>query len=272
MQVQQRVINGLGVRVDDIGPRSAPVVLLSNSLAADLSMWDDQAAKLAQSYRVLRLDTRGHGGTEATEGDYSLDLLGTDVLGLMDMLEIGRVHFIGLSLGGMIGQHLAQRAPERLASLTLCATFSRAPFDMWDERARLARSGGFDSLIEPTLERWLTPRCHAEHPEVVDRVRRMIAGTSPVGYAGCACAIRDMRIDDAVERIGVPTLVVAAEQDPSSTLDSMIELHRRIPGAKFARIADASHLFTMERPQEATRILAGFLETTCGEARGKKIV
>lgn len=276
--MQRHVINGLNVRFDDAGPRSGPVVVMSNSLAADLTMWDDQVTGLADRFRVVRYDTRGHGGTDATPGDYSLDLLCDDVTGLLDHLDIARAHFVGLSLGGMIGQRLTQRAPDRLKSVTLCATFCEAPHDMWDERARIARSGGFETLIEPTLERWLTPGFRDARPEVAARVRRMIAGTSPAGYAGCACAIRDMRIETAADQIRLPCLVVAGEKDPSATLAGMKALHSRIAGAEFASVPDASHLFTVEKPQQAARILRGFLngladagQQTAGARAGQTI-
>lgn len=261
--MERLLINGIFVQVDEMGSRSAPTVLLSNSLAADMTMWTAQATALAENYRVIRFDARGHGLTEATGGDYSLDLLVDDVLALLDVIEVERVHFVGLSLGGMIGQLLAVRAPHRLSSLTLCATFGSSSPEMWDQRVKAVWASGVGPMIEATLERWLTPGFRAAHPEITTTVREMISRTSAEGYAGCAAAIRDMDLRGVADRIKVPTLLVAAADDPSATPEMMSQLHRRIGGARFALLEDAAHLFTMEQPERATRILAGFLDGIC---------
>lgn len=253
-------VNGIFVQVDEKGPPDAPAVVLANSLGADMTMWAEQAEALAEDYRVVRFDARGHGRSEATGGDYTLDLLADDVLLLLDALGIERMNFVGLSLGGMIGQVLAARAPERVSSLVLCATFASAPSDVWDERARAARSTGVGPLVEATVERWLTPAFRAARPDVADAVRRMVAGTSAEGYAGCAAAIRDMKLEGVAEQISAPTLLIAAAQDSSAPPETMLALRRRIEGAHFALIENAAHLFTMEQPAQATRLIAGFLD------------
>jgi len=155
--VEHLRVNGILFRVEQAGPAHAPAVVMSNSLAADMSMWDAQADVLAREFRVIRVDTRGHGGSEATEGDYSLELLADDVLGIMDKLAIRRAHFIGLSLGGMIGQVLGARSGARFESLTLCATFADAPRQLWADRVEAVRSTGVAPLVEGTIERWFTP-------------------------------------------------------------------------------------------------------------------
>lgn len=253
-------VNGIFVQVDEKGSPDAPVVVLANSLGADMTMWSEQAEALAKDYRVVRFDARGHGRTDATGGDYTLDLLADDVLLLLDALGIERMNFVGLSLGGMVGQVLAARAPERVSSLVLCATFASAPSDVWDERARAARSTGTGPLVEATVERWLTPAFRAARPDVADAVRRMVGETSAEGYAGCAAAIRDMNLEGVAEQISAPTLLIAAAQDISAPPETMLALRRRIKGAHFALIEDAAHLFTMEQPDRATRLIAGFLD------------
>jgi len=255
----QLVFNGISVHVSSTGAEDRPVALMSNSLAADLTMWDSQAAALSQSYRVIRYDTRGHGETQATSGDYSLDLLVDDVLALLDTLGIERVHFIGLSLGGMIGQLLSVRAPRRVASLILCATFAQTSYELWNQRIATVRASGLSPIIDATLERWLTPAFRAAHDDIVKAARTMISKTSVEGYAGCAAAIRDMDLRGAAEKIAVPTLLIAGAEDPSATPDMMRDLHHRIRGAEFALLPDAAHVFTLEKPQAATEMIGKFL-------------
>lgn len=207
----------------------------------------------------MRMDTRGHGGSSATDGDYTLDLLADDVLAVMDRLDIRRAHFVGLSLGGMIGQVLGARSAARFDSLTLCATFAEAPRQMWADRVEAVRKSGIAPLVEGTLERWFTPAFRATHHDVIEATRAMILGTSAKGYAGCAAAIRDMDLTGIPERINIPTLIVAAAQDPSATPDAMKALHARIPDAGYVEIEDAAHVFTLEQPAKAADILRGFL-------------
>jgi 3-oxoadipate enol-lactonase len=256
----QLVANGISVHVNDAGPKDRPAIVMSNSLAADLGMWDAQAEALAETHRVIRFDARGHGRTQATPGDYTLDLLVDDVIALLDAHAIQKAHFVGLSLGGMIGQRLAERAPDRIASLVLCATFAEAPFDLWNQRVTTVRASGVDSLVEGTLQRWFTPAFAAKSPGVTDKARRMIASTSVDGYAGCAAAIRDMDLTTAAESIKAPTLILAAEDDPSATPKMMQRLHARIAAAEFKLLPGCAHVFTMERPLDATSAIATFLE------------
>lgn len=259
-------VNGISVRVALSGPADAPAVVLSNSLGADLTMWDPQAEALARDYRVIRFDARGHGETGATAGDYTLDLLADDVLALMDALGVRTGHFIGLSLGGLIGQVLGARAADRFASLILCATFGEAPPSLWADRIDAVRREGVSTLVEGTIERWFTPQFRTGAPATVDRVRRMIAATSPEGYMGCAAAIRDMDLTGVPERIRVPTLLVGAGRDPSASPEAMLRLQARIPASRYAQIDEAAHLFTLERPEEATELMVGFLAQQRGGA------
>lgn len=241
------------------GAEDRPAILMSNSLAADSTMWDSQAEVLSEQFRVIRYDTRGHGQTEAAAGDYSLDLLVDDVLALLDNLNVPAVHFIGLSLGGMIGQLLAARAPGRLHSLTLCATFAQTSPDLWTQRIATVKASGLAPIVEPTLERWFTPYFRDRHADVVEAARKMIRGTSDNGYLGCAAAIRDMNLAGVAEKIVTPTLLIAGAEDPSATPAMMLDLHKRISGSKFALLPDAAHVLTMEQPQAITEIIGSFL-------------
>ena len=180
-------VNGFGIHYELIGPEAAPVVMLSHSLAANLSMWDAQMAALTQRHRVLRYDLRGHGASDAPPGDYTFDMLADDALGLLRALNIKRCHFVGLSIGGMIGQKLGLRAVPEIASLTLCATSSLMPPEMhsvWDARIAQVRAHGVGSIANGTMERWFTAAFHAAHPEIIAEVGAMIAGTTADGFAG----------------------------------------------------------------------------------------
>eukprot|EP01035_Chromulina_nebulosa_P004754 gene4754-6482_t len=214
--------------IDIQGRDDAPALLLSNSLAADMDMWAGQASALASEFRVVRFDARGHGATAPTSGDYSIESLSRDVIGLLDGIGIERVHFVGLSLGGMIGQWLGANAPERLESLTLCATTNGTSRELWQRRIDAVEQSGLETIVEATLERWLTPRYRADHADGTDSVRQMIRRTSIDGYRGCAAAIRDMDIAGCASEIRMPTLVLAAEHDPSSPPAEMRKLHESI--------------------------------------------
>lgn len=252
--------NGISMAVAIHRRANAPAVVFSNSLAADMEMWHPQAEALADGFTAIRFDARGHGATEATPGDYSLELLGSDVLALLDELKIDKVHFVGLSLGGMVGQWLGVNAPNRLKSLTLCATFNLAPYDMWNQRIETVRKSGIGAIVEPTLERWLTEPFRVSHPRQTQAVRDMILRTSVDGYAGSAAAIRDMNIKDYLGRINLPTLLVAAELDPSSPPSTMRQMHEQARNSEYREIAGAAHVFTIEKPEESAEIIGDFLK------------
>jgi 3-oxoadipate enol-lactonase len=177
----------------------------------------------------------------------------------MDQLGLERVHFVGLSLGGMVGQWLAVNAPERLKTLTLCATFSKTDPSLWDDRIAAVQRNGVSAIVDATLERWLTEPFRTAHADRMAAVREMILRTTVEGYAGSAAAIRDMDIENYAEKIRVPTLLLAAEDDVSATPAGMRDIHRKIVGSEFVRIADAAHVFTLEKPAQTAKIIGEFL-------------
>lgn len=252
-------LNGIQTHYRLTGKAGAPTVILSHGLAADLSMWAPQLDMLSRSFSVLCYDIRGHGGTSATPGDYSLALLADDVIALMDSLGIASAHYVGLSLGGMIGQQLGAWHGERLASLTLCATTSNAPKASWDARVHEARARGIAPLVEATVDRWVTPAFKREQPELMEQMRRMVLGTSLDGYAGSAAAIRDMELAPVLGRIGVPTLVIAGAADTSTPLPILEHIADSIPGATLLTVPEAAHMPTMERPELCNPALERFL-------------
>jgi 3-oxoadipate enol-lactonase len=255
--------NGIDVHYQLEGSPSAPVVTLSNSLAANLSMWEPQMEPLLRSYRVLRYDTRGHGRTEAPDGPYSFDMLASDVRALLSALGIEKTHFLGISMGGMIGQKLALDAPELLHSVILCDTTSRIPPEarpVWDERIRAVQAQGMEQHILPTLERWFTPPFRKSHPEVMERFGAMIRATKPAGYVGCAHAIRDLDFSDQLQRINVPTLIITGAEDPSFPITVSEDLHRRIARSRLVVLKSAAHLPCAEQSERFNEAVLSFLK------------
>jgi 3-oxoadipate enol-lactonase len=257
------------IRVNDIdvhytldGPATAPTVTLSHSLATDLSMWDPQAAALAKHYRVLRYDTRGHGGTDAPSGAYSLAQLADDARGLLKALGITRTHWVGLSMGGMIGQALALSSPAILQSISLCDTSSRVPPEakaLWDERIAVAETKGMDPHVETTIARWFTPKFAQARPDVVNPVREMIRRTSARGYAGCCHAIRALDLTERLGGITLPTLIIVGAQDVGTPVAASQAIHERIKGSELVILESASHLSNLEQPEAFTDALQSFL-------------
>ena len=254
--------NGISVNYTLDGPPQAPVVTLSHSLATDLSMWDPQMATLTARFRVLRYDTRGHGGTDAPTGAYTLDQLASDARALLHALGITRTHWIGLSMGGMIGQTLALSSPDLFGSLTLCDTTSRIPAEakpLWSERIKTAETQGMEPLVEPTISRWFTAPFVASHKDLVDRVRAMIRSTKPAGYAGCCHAISSLDLTDKIGAIKLPTLIVVGEEDQGTPVAASRTMHEKIAGSDLVILKSASHLSNVEQPGEFTRAITGLL-------------
>ena len=253
--------NGIGIRYELEGPESAPVVAMSHSLAANVGMWEDQMPILGE-YRVLRYDTRGHGGTDAPEGDYTLDQLADDLFALLDALAIDRAHFVGLSMGGMIGQTAALKDPSRFLSLSLCDTSSRVPGEgraLWSERMETARSQGMEALVESTIDRWFSRTFQIEEPDRVERVREMIRTTPVAGYCGCCAAIRELDLTDRISAIRLPTLLIVGEDDPGTPVAAHEVIRDRIEGSRLVVIKDALHFSNVEQTDLFNDTLAAFL-------------
>lgn len=254
--------NGIEMHYRLEGSSSAPLVTLSHSLACDLTMWEPQMEPLLRSFRVLRYDTRGHGQTEPPEGPYSLGMLASDVKALLHALGVEKSHFLGISMGGMIGQRLALDAPEILEKLILCDTTSRIPPEagpIWDERIRIALEQGMEPHVAPTLERWFTPPFRQRHPEVMEKFGVMIRATNPTGYVGCAHAIRDMDLTDQLKRIKLPTLIIAGADDPSFSVSVLEDIQRRIEGSRLEVLNSAAHLPCAEQSIRFNEAVLSFL-------------
>jgi 3-oxoadipate enol-lactonase len=244
------------------GPVGAPVVTLSHSLAASLEMWEPQLPAMADRYRVLRYDTRGHGGSEVPPGPYTLEMLADDVLGLLEALGVERTHFVGLSMGGMIGQAVALKRPAVLASLVLADTASRMPPEagpLWDARIAMAESQGMAALAEGTIERWFTRPFIERAPEVVDRVRMLIRTTPPQGFAGCSQAIRALDYADRLRAIRTPTLIIVGQEDLGTPVAASELMHAAIAGSKLVVLPSAAHLSNVEQAEKFNHAVLGFL-------------
>jgi 3-oxoadipate enol-lactonase len=256
-------VNGIQINYTLEGPADGPVVTMSHSLATDLSMWDPQAKALAQRYRVLRYDTRGHGGSDAPAGAYSLGQLADDARGLLKALGVAKTHWIGLSMGGMIGQALALSSPELLKSVSLCDTSSRIPPDMrhlWDERIATVEAKGMEPMVEPTVARWFTPTFLETRKDAVEPVKAMIRKTPPKGYVGCCHAIRVLDLTDRLSAIKLPTLIIVGAQDLGTPVAASQAIHERIQGSELVILDPASHLSNLEQPQAFTEALQTFLK------------
>ncbi len=244
------------------GPADRPVLLMSNSLMSNLTMWDLTVPALADRFRILRYDTRGHGQTTVTPGPYSIAMLADDAIGLLDALGIRQAHIMGLSMGGMIAQQIGARYPDRALSLLLCDTASEMPpRSMWEERLTIARSQGISGLVDGTIKRWFTAPFIERAPQEIAKVREMILGTPVEGYMNCAGAVRDMAQTTMLLKIKAPTLVITGRQDPACTVEQSTVLHRMIDTSRMVVIEDAAHLSNIEQPTVFNREIRNFLDT-----------
>jgi 3-oxoadipate enol-lactonase len=242
------------------GPAGAPVVVLSNSLGATRAMWDPQAAALAERFRVVGYDTRGHGQSPAPAGPYSIDDLVDDVLALLDRLGVARASFAGLSLGGMTGMRLAAREPERVDRLALLCTSAKTDPQPFLDRAAAVRAGGTAPLAPTIAGRWLTPAYAAEHPDLVARLEAMIAGCDDEGYAACAEVVARIDLRDDLARISAPTLVISGAEDQALPPKHQQAIADGIPGAELLTVSPGAHLANLERTPEVTGALLGHFE------------
>jgi 3-oxoadipate enol-lactonase len=256
--------NGIQINYELSGRENAPVVMLSHSLACSLAMWDPQMEALRAGYRVLRYDTRGHGGSEAPAGAYTLEQLGADALGLMDALDIDKVHWVGLSLGGMIGQCLALNHAGRLHLVTLSDTMAALPEGapaIWGPRIETARSQGMTALAEPTLQRWFTPPYLEKNPPQVERIRELIVSTPVDGFTGCCEAILGLNYLNRLSAVGVPALIIVGKDDFGTPVAASEAMQAQIPGSQLVVLDDAAHLSNIEQAEAFDKALLPFLKS-----------
>jgi 3-oxoadipate enol-lactonase len=255
--------NGISINYRIDGKEGAPWLVLSNSLATNLAMWDAQARDLAGSFRVLRYDQRGHGITEAPAGRYSFDTLIADALALMDALKVERANFCGLSMGGATALGLAQRHPERIERAIVCdsgCASTPQSAAQWEERIAAAQQGGMEPLVEPTVARWFPPDIVAKNPPYLDTVRAMIRATPAAGFIGCAAALADHDFRSRVASTRPPVLFIAGEKDAGGAVPAAMKaLHQDLKGSRYVELPGAGHISNLDDPAGFTRALREFL-------------
>lgn len=241
------------------GKPELPALMLSNSLGADLSMWDAQMPAFTPHFRVLRYDSNGHGASTFSGGGFKIDRVGQDAAGLLDHLGLETISFCGLSVGGLVGQWLALNAAKRLAKVVLCNTSAQiGTAEGWNARIDAVKRGGIASISKDILERWFTPSFHAHEPGTVDRFRKILNATPPGGYIATCAAIRDADLRGEVSKIRAQTLVIAGTQDKATPPEGGRFLAERIAGSKYIEL-DTAHLSNVEMPQQFSNEVLKFL-------------
>lgn len=253
--------NGISINCEVEGPEDAPVITFSNSLATTYRMWDGQAAALSSRYRVVRYDTRGHGATDAPDEPYTMELLAEDAAAMLDALGIEKTHWVGLSMGGMIGQILALDCPDRLLSVTLCDTSNdMSPMrEMWDERIASGEKGEMELIADLFMTRWFTPAFMEHEPAKAKGVRDMIVNTPAPGFVGCCHALRGFKVGDRIADIGVPANIIVGEHDAMA--EPCIDMRRAVPEACLTVIGSAAHVSNVEQPIRFNAAVTGFIDS-----------
>jgi 3-oxoadipate enol-lactonase len=253
--------NGIVVHYQVVGPSDGPVLVFVNSLGSDLRIWQEVAPAFAERFRVILYDKRGHGLSDAPSAPYTMDEHTDDLLALLDHLGVEKASLVGLSVGGMIAQRMAVRAPERVQSITLCCTAAKIGTpELWADRIGAVETGGIEPIADAVLQRWFTPLFHETRADDLAGWRNMLVRTPAHGYAGTCAAIRDADLRPDAGRIAVPTLCVAGDQDGSTPADLVKGTADLIPGARFALIPGAGHIPCVEKPAELSGLITQHLK------------
>ena len=255
--------NGIRIHYRVDGRAGAPWVTFVTGIANDVTMWDGQVPALERDFRILRYDSRGHGGTEATEGDYGFDTLIGDLLGLWDALGIRQSHLVGLGLGGSTVIGVGIDHSDRLLSLVPCACRADMTPEfaaVWPGYVKIVKANGMEGMVEQTVQRWFTDDFKAANPQVLDSVRRQIRGTDPLGYYGCIAAFVTLSFGDRIDRISVPTLFITGADDSRGGPPEIVQvLADKVPGARHVSIPNAAHICNIQNPDAFNETLGGFL-------------
>lgn len=251
--------DGCPLHVEIDGPANAPALMFCNSLGTDLHLWDDQVPAVSRHFRIVRYDRRGHGKSGFVPARGSMERFGRDALAVMDALGLERVHWCGLSTGGMVGQWLAAHAPQRIGKLILSNTSSYFPNKgLWDDRIKAVREHGLGPIADNILKIWFTDGFIARAPDTIARMRAMLVGTPTDGYIAACEAVRDMDHRNLLPRIKAPTLVIAGRHDKSTPVEAAEYIRSHIPGAALT-VLDAAHISNVEQPAIYNAEVLGFL-------------
>ncbi len=252
-------LNDVTLNYELTGASSAPILMLSNSLGTNLTLWDLQREPFEKQYRVLRYDMRGHGSSSVPPGPYTLNQLGHDVLALLDALEIEKVHFCGLSVGGLIGQWLGIHAGSRLNKLVLSDTAARIGVtDTWNNRIAEVHQSGLEPIANGVLQRWFTPGFAAAHASLIARMKEMLLATDRAGYTASCAALRDADLRQAIGAIRVPVCIISGDQDPVTTVADAQFIQASIAGTELT-ILSAAHISNIEAAERYNATVLDFL-------------
>ncbi|MEM8741440.1 MAG: 3-oxoadipate enol-lactonase [Pseudomonadota bacterium] len=261
--MQMTMLNGIRVHFALSGPADGPAIVLANSLGTDLRVWDALLPYLPAGIRLLRYDKRGHGLSECPAAPYDMATLVADAEALIDHIGLEKVLFVGLSVGGLIGQGLAAARPDLVGSLVLMDTAARiGTVPMWDERIEAINRGGIAAIEEQILSRWFSEAFRSERRDEMALWRHMLCRTPEDGYLGCAYAIRDADFTDTTGSLSMPVLAMAGEEDGSTPPALVQATAESIAGARFALIKSAGHLPCVEQPEETGALIASFARET----------
>jgi 3-oxoadipate enol-lactonase len=244
-----KVDDGCIIHVEVEGAAAAPVLMLSNSLGTNLHMWDEQVPAWTGHFRLVRYDRRGHGQSSVPKGPYTMERLGRDVVAVLDALNIAKINWCGLSMGGMVGQWLGANAANRIDKLILSNTACYFPDPaVWNGRLKMVREKGLEGIVDANMERWFTKGFRDNNPQAMAKMREMFLSTNVDGYCGCGEAIRDMDHRPLLPKITAPTLVIAGRQDAATPLEGNEFIKQHIPGARLA-VLEAAHIANLEQPK-----------------------
>lgn len=260
--------NGISINYEAEGPEGAPVLLFSHGIATANAIWAEVSALLRGKYRVIRYDSRGHGGTDAPAGDYTLEMLVADAAGLIDALGLRKVHYGGLSLGGMTAIGMALSHADRLHSAICCNARASAGADFiegWKQRIATVRQHGMEALVEPTVARWLHKDVLADKART-EPLRQLIRNTPAAGFCGSAAALQGLDYGGRLAGIRVPMLYLAGAQDGGAPPDAMREMAQATPGAQYVEIAESGHISTVEQPKAVAEAIDRFVSGLAARA------
>ncbi|WP_250502111.1 alpha/beta hydrolase [Caballeronia sp. AZ7_KS35] len=253
---------------DLVGSETGEVVVFSHSLAADLGLWAEQVPPLlAAGFRVLRIDLRGHGGSRGAPGPFTIDELADDIIAVADAVGIERLHFVGLSIGGAIGQSLTLRHPQRVVSLMLCDTQSESFPDAanhWGKRIeKLEQTGTLETIADETMGRWLTERFRSDHPLRWNQIRATVAGCTVSGYVGCAQALANFNYTGQLHAVAIPVLVACGSEDPRATPEESRRIAALFQNGRYEEFTGARHVPNVEQADAFNRVLGAWLSEVC---------